>query len=242
MSNPRRRSARGFTLIELLVVIAIIASLAALLFPVFERAKSHTRQATCLSNLRELVQAANVYYADWRVYPDALYGIRYAGGSFETRLYPDYSSSRSTFVCPDSWIRLPASDPGLEVTPLNPSTGLNTGQYARPDALPQWSSYDVAYSPNRPNGQPELRYQRKWTGAAVQGVADEPRQLAAKTPPVDTVVTWCTYHSGLDGTGAIPPDGMVLVAFLSGRVQKIPYSQLPLWTASTGPWTVKPRP
>ena len=47
-----RRS--GFTLIELLVVIAIIAILAAILFPVFARAREKARQASCLSNLRQI--------------------------------------------------------------------------------------------------------------------------------------------------------------------------------------------
>ena len=45
---------RGFTLIELLVVIAIIAILAAILFPVFARARENARKSTCQSNLKQL--------------------------------------------------------------------------------------------------------------------------------------------------------------------------------------------
>ena len=48
------KSKQAFTLIELLVVIAIIAILAAILFPVFAQAREKARQATCLSNLKQL--------------------------------------------------------------------------------------------------------------------------------------------------------------------------------------------
>jgi prepilin-type N-terminal cleavage/methylation domain-containing protein/prepilin-type processing-associated H-X9-DG protein len=51
----------GFTLIELLVVIAIIGILAALLFPVFARAKAAAQSATSLSNVRQLVMASLLY-------------------------------------------------------------------------------------------------------------------------------------------------------------------------------------
>ena len=49
---------RGFTLIELLVVIAIIAILAAILFPVFAKARENARKTTCTSSLKQLTMAA----------------------------------------------------------------------------------------------------------------------------------------------------------------------------------------
>ncbi len=59
----RRKS--GFTLIELLVVIAIIAILAAILFPVFAKAREAARKSTCASNLKELAIALNAYWTDY---------------------------------------------------------------------------------------------------------------------------------------------------------------------------------
>ena len=64
MSRPPRRR-QGFTLIELLVVIAIIAILAAILFPVFAKAREKARQTSCLSNYRQITLAAFMYMEDY---------------------------------------------------------------------------------------------------------------------------------------------------------------------------------
>lgn len=55
----------GFTLIELLVVIAIIAILAAILFPVFAKAREKARQSSCLSNLKQINVAILSYVQDF---------------------------------------------------------------------------------------------------------------------------------------------------------------------------------
>jgi prepilin-type N-terminal cleavage/methylation domain-containing protein/prepilin-type processing-associated H-X9-DG protein len=60
-----QRVARGFTLIELLVAIAIIAILAAILFPVFARARENARRASCQSNLKQLGLALMQYSQDY---------------------------------------------------------------------------------------------------------------------------------------------------------------------------------
>ncbi|MBQ7258258.1 MAG: prepilin-type N-terminal cleavage/methylation domain-containing protein [Abditibacteriota bacterium] len=65
-----KKSDKGFTLIELLVVIAIIAILAAILFPVFAQARDKARQASCLSNLKQLGTAIQLYTDDYdETYP-----------------------------------------------------------------------------------------------------------------------------------------------------------------------------
>jgi len=74
------RRNRGFTLIELLVVIAIIAILAAILFPVFARAREAARKATCLSNLKQIALAAIMYAQDY----DEVLPVACAGGTRTT--------------------------------------------------------------------------------------------------------------------------------------------------------------
>jgi prepilin-type N-terminal cleavage/methylation domain-containing protein/prepilin-type processing-associated H-X9-DG protein len=75
---------QGFTLIELLVVIAIIAILAAILFPVFAQARARARQASCLSNVKQLTLGLMMYSDD---YNDTFPRVSCIQGKI---LYPDY--------------------------------------------------------------------------------------------------------------------------------------------------------
>jgi prepilin-type N-terminal cleavage/methylation domain-containing protein/prepilin-type processing-associated H-X9-DG protein len=59
------RRSRAFTLIELLVVIAIIGILAAMLFPVFARARESARKIQCLSNVKNIALAIQMYFTDY---------------------------------------------------------------------------------------------------------------------------------------------------------------------------------
>ena len=59
------RTRHGFTLIELLVVIAIIAILAAILFPVFARARAKAKQSSCLNNVKQLSLGYQMYMSDY---------------------------------------------------------------------------------------------------------------------------------------------------------------------------------
>lgn len=236
---PRRRSGRrGFTLIELLTVIAIIAVLAGLLFPVFASVRENTRQGSCMSNIKSLIQGIKMYKDDNRVCPDALYAALDAGtGQLETRLYPNYVKEKATFVCPNSPIKL--SDNPQVATAMNLGTG-------NPHAFADFSSYDYqirnvgAASPTR-----EVHYALKWTPATSSGLTDERRQLYFREPPDNTMVTYCLYHAGLDrNTGAVKKGTMALVGFWDGRVQKIDSERFAGWPGADGkfPYQVTPKP
>jgi len=95
MFKERRR---GFTLIELLVVIAIIAILAAILFPVFAKAREKARAASCLSNQRQLGTACVMYAQD---YDETLpvWGQTPTGPFWPSYIEP-YVKNRQVYLCP----------------------------------------------------------------------------------------------------------------------------------------------
>ena len=93
---------RGFTLIELLVVIAIIAILAAILFPVFARAREKARQTSCLNNQKQLGLGLLMYAQD---YDEKLfnYWINNAlGGTYWYVLIQPYLKNTQIQLCPSA--------------------------------------------------------------------------------------------------------------------------------------------
>lgn len=91
---------KGFTLIELLVVIAIIAILAAILFPVFARAREAARQSSCSSNVRQLSTAVLMYVQDYdEILPRTDCNALSSGQAWNIACQP-YTKNIGIFHCP----------------------------------------------------------------------------------------------------------------------------------------------
>ena len=92
---------KGFTLIELLVVIAIIAILAAILFPVFAKAREKARQTSCLNNVKQITLGFLQYAQDYdEMLP--LAAMYYIPGAYYTwpHLLQPYVMNIQIFTCP----------------------------------------------------------------------------------------------------------------------------------------------
>ncbi len=128
---------RGFTLIELLVVIAIIAILAAILFPVFARARENARKATCQSNLKQISLGYRMYSqdhderfpTDWvTIPPGTAWTDRY---TWRAMIFP-YVKNTGVYSCPSDSSRYQGALAGVCANgegSLQASYGDNTFHY-----------------------------------------------------------------------------------------------------------------
>ena len=121
---------QGFTLIELLVVIAIIALLAAILFPVFAKAREKARQTACLSNEKQLGLGYLQYSQDYdELLPCG--DINAAGRGWASVIY-SYVKSVNVYQCPDdATLNVPArlsygENGNFEYTTFGPTTNHET--------------------------------------------------------------------------------------------------------------------
>lgn len=109
---------RGFTLIELMLVIGIIATLAAILFPVFAKARERARAAYCQSNLFNIGMALRMYSQDHEGRYPPQHNIL-------DPLYPDYLPLSQSLVCPSGYTK--AGEQHLPPQPPGPAPAPSTG-------------------------------------------------------------------------------------------------------------------
>lgn len=139
MSNTLKK---GFTLIELLVVIAIIAILAAILFPVFGRARENARRSSCQSNIKQIGLGFKQYIQDYdEKYPiaiassDATFSSGATGSGTDDKGWAEslqpYMKSTQIFQCPS------------EVNPPVTPSGTNTAGGSTPGYSDYWSNANI---------------------------------------------------------------------------------------------------
>ena len=231
---------RGFSLVELLTVIAIIAILASIIFPVMGLVGNKARMNKCMTQLHQIGLAVQMFKQDNRKYPDILgteIMTRTVGGTTTVvpmdepapspnptavGLFPEYVKAGRLYHCPMSKFidtRIPISTLVVNLQDYNPigTGGLDTYAY---------NSYDFMIYGN----QIREHYAKAWAadiaGVDIGTMANAPgddqhdyeRQLKFRTPPDDTVVTWCSWHEIWTGAPASPAvSGKAPVLFLDGH-------------------------
>jgi prepilin-type N-terminal cleavage/methylation domain-containing protein/prepilin-type processing-associated H-X9-DG protein len=192
---------RGFTLIELLVVIALMAILAALLFPVLAQARETGRRATCLSNLRQIATAHQIYVQDWdERFPDWIQDRPPRAPTW--RRYFFWTEYLGPYLLEDAVLR----DPGFSVPPDEPLRGQKLADYA----LLTWGPFG--------RGTKERPYYR-WAGPTMT--------LAQVVRPTETFLATDGWTTTIASRGfyLTPHHRGMNAAFLDGHVQWLPAGQ-----------------
>jgi prepilin-type N-terminal cleavage/methylation domain-containing protein/prepilin-type processing-associated H-X9-DG protein len=218
-------SRRGFTLIELLVVIAIIAILAAILFPVFARAREAARATSCRSNLKQIGTAMRMYSQDYDEMLTPAY-IYYSPTSLAW--YPDvlnpYVKNAAIWYCPSDtqrvteWNRewLPVGvGPGFRT--LRHSYAANDGGRAMPGGGNPTSEAEVT--------QPADRV------ALIDSLAIEIWRMDDSACDNASHDHHCQPTSTTRGGAALRHSDMFNALFLDGHVKALKQTTHAMWDA-----------
>jgi prepilin-type N-terminal cleavage/methylation domain-containing protein/prepilin-type processing-associated H-X9-DG protein len=219
LAYARRR--RAFTLVELLVVIGIIAVLVGILLPALNRARESARSVQCMSNLRAIGQAANLYaVANNGSLPYGAYGFTASGGgttysyrwnnALQATMDPNAGmfsvgsgaannwmpKTREVFMCP-------------EVPGGKSAVTISTHYYAHPKLMPEYSAPIVPTPSNAP---------RPYKLAGIKNGADIAMVFEATLVPAADDDAWNPRFSGavaskLDNFAITGPSKLTTNAF-----------------------------
>jgi prepilin-type N-terminal cleavage/methylation domain-containing protein/prepilin-type processing-associated H-X9-DG protein len=198
---------KAFTLIELLVVIAIIAILAAILFPVFAQARDKARQATCLSNLKQMGTALMMYTQDHdETYPPTYtYGDPTATSNLDgtgihhwSGFIQPYVKNVRIFVCPSDRIGgLPPTN--FSLAGNNAGAGIPGGAVSFTAGLQDEQAPRLSYTAN----EALMPRPRGGVGGVTIGNGSQVVALAAVDAPAETIAVteFTDYLNAVSGAG-----------------------------------------
>ncbi len=214
----QRHSTRAFTLIELLVVIAIISILAAILFPVFARARENARRVSCASNLKQLALALRQYTQDYDERLPYYHPTAEGGGGtwHQPNIAGAYFKSRQILRCPNvhtpayaalnvgSYVEttyaMPGQDTGAGRSLIYSRTGCHLAQVQQPSTtwllLESRDGHEGNFN-NYGYGWAQVRVENQSTPLGVAGVQyfrSKAHQEGSNIAFVDGHVKW--YKSG----------------------------------------------
>ena len=212
MLERRSRPWKGFTLIELLVVIAIIALLAAILFPVFSRARENARKSSCANNLKQIGVGFKQYVQDFdEMWPsggagtaaiDDILGRPGYPGWVSNVLMP-YVKSNQVWGCPSE------SSTNNNVN----STGTNYGSVSGSPA----TTTTIAVPGTHLNRVYKVSYGYNYSGVGNSSTGTPPgagNSEADMHRPAELAILWDSRNKWADGTNFWPRD---VASYLAGN-------------------------